>query len=90
MVRSYARQLVPGLMRQGLVCAACHVRQHQRFGPPPRADAQARQVPRSGLPHNGATVSAAFLRSEFCSSCHQFEPSDLRLNGKLLEDTTLT
>ena len=25
------------LQRQGVVCATCHVRQHQRFGPPPRA-----------------------------------------------------
>jgi len=76
-----------GLERQGLVCAACHVRQHERFGPPPRPDAQARQLPRSLLPHNGAAFSTAYLRSEFCSSCHQFEPTDLRLNGKLLENT---
>jgi hypothetical protein len=75
------------LERQGLVCAACHVRQHQRFGPPPRADAQTTRRSRSGLPHDGATSTAAFLRSEFCSSCHQFEPADLRLNGKLLQNT---
>ena len=46
-----------------------------------------RPVPRSSLPHNGATRSAAYLRSEFCSTCHQFEPTELRLNGKLLQDT---
>jgi hypothetical protein len=77
----------PGLQRQGLTCAACHVRRHQRFGPPPREGSRSRQVPRSNLPHNGATWSGAFLRSEFCSSCHQFGPGDLRLGGKLLENT---
>ncbi len=87
------RGLVPnpsfdaGLQRQGLTCAGCHVRQHQRFGPPPREASPSRQIPRSSLPHNGATRSGAYLRSEFCSSCHQFQPTDLRLNGKLLENT---
>lgn len=76
-----------GLQQQGLVCAACHVRQHQRFGPPPREGFPVRPVLRSSLPHNGATRSAAFLSSEFCSTCHQFELTELRLNGKLLQDT---
>ena len=76
-----------GLERQGLACAACHVRQHQRFGPPPPEDSPARRTPRARLPHNGAAFSTAYLRSEFCSSCHQFQPTDLRLNGKLLENT---
>jgi len=76
-----------GLQRQGLVCAACHVRQHQRFGPPRRAGAPVSPTPRASLPHNGATRSSAYLRSEFCSSCHQFQPTDLRLNGKLLQNT---
>jgi hypothetical protein len=76
-----------GLERQGLVCAGCHVRRHQRFGPPPLEGSPARRIPRSSLPHNGATWNVAYLRSEFCSSCHQFQPTDLRLNGKLLENT---
>ena len=76
-----------GLQRQGLVCAACHVRQHQRFGPPQREGASAPATPGASLPHNGATRSSAYLRSEFCATCHQFEPTDLRLNGKLLQDT---
>ena len=28
----------PALQHQGLVCAACHVRKHQRFGPPRRGE----------------------------------------------------
>jgi hypothetical protein len=35
-------------------------------------------------PHDGATYSTAYLRSEFCSSCHQFKGSGSRLNGKLI------
>ncbi|MEK7837433.1 MAG: hypothetical protein AAB328_05560, partial [candidate division NC10 bacterium] len=38
-------------------------------------------------PHNGATRTPAFLRAEFCASCHQFPPDAFALNGKLLENT---
>jgi hypothetical protein len=81
------RAFAPGLQRQGLVCAACHVRQHARFGPPPRDGATAGGAPAATLPHGGATRASAFLRSEFCSSCHQFPPDGFALNGKLLENT---
>jgi hypothetical protein len=73
-----------GLQRQGLVCAACHVREHRRYGPPPRGD-RGRQSGRR--PHEGATAATAFTRSAFCASCHQFEPDGFALNGKLLENT---
>jgi hypothetical protein len=76
-----------GLQREGVVCASCHVRQHQRFGPPPRPDAEGRRVPRGQLPHNGATYTSAYLRAEFCAACHQFGPGGLSLNGKPLENT---
>jgi hypothetical protein len=75
------------LSAQGLVCAACHVRAHQRFGPPRRDGSVANSRPRESLPHEGATRTAAFLSSEFCRSCHQFAPGGLAVNGKLLEDT---
>jgi cytochrome c554/c'-like protein len=75
------------LRRQGVVCAACHVRGHRRFGPPPRVGTVA-AVPSGGRPpHAGATYTTAYLRSEFCSSCHQFGPNGLSLNGKSLENT---
>jgi hypothetical protein len=77
----------PALQREGIVCASCHVRQHQRFGPPPRPDALGARVPREQLPHNGATYTTAYLRAEFCAACHQFGPSGLSLNGKPLENT---
>ena len=75
------------LLGQGVVCASCHVREHQRFGPPRRDGSVKDRVPRERLPHNGLTRTSAFLRSEFCASCHQFAPNGLALNGKLLENT---
>lgn len=80
---SFQKELLAG----GLVCAGCHVRGHERFGPPRRAGASAPVTPREALPHDGATRSAAFLASEFCRGCHQFESDGFALNGKLLEDT---
>ncbi|HEY7437074.1 MAG TPA: multiheme c-type cytochrome [Methylomirabilota bacterium] len=77
----------PALQREGVVCATCHVRGHQRFGPPPRTGAQGRRVPRAQLPHNGATYTGAYERAEFCAACHQFGPTGPSLNGKPLENT---
>src|SRR5262245_13540613 len=75
------------LTSQGVVCASCHLRGNQRFGPPRRDGTLASRAPRGSLPHNGLTRTTAFLRSEFCASCHQFAPSGLSLNGKPLENT---
>ena len=77
----------PALQHQGIVCASCHVRQHERFGPPPRPGAQGLRTPREHLPHRGATYSTAYLHAEFCATCHQFGPSGPSLNGKPLENT---
>ena len=77
----------PGLGAKGLACAGCHVRGHQRFGPPRRDGALANPAPRETLPHNGVTRAPAFLRAEFCQGCHQFARDGFALNGKLLENT---
>ena len=74
------------LQQAGLVCAACHVRQHQRFGPPRRSDL-APLPAGTTLPHGGFTATIAYQRSDFCKGCHQFKPEDFALNGKLLENT---
>lgn len=71
------------LHRQGLVCAACHVRRHERFGPAARASAPAG----TRLPHGGFREEAAFSDSRFCSTCHQFAPDGRQVNGKLIENT---
>jgi hypothetical protein len=77
----------PSLQHRGVVCASCHVRGHQRFGPPRRDGSLTSTAPRAKLPHRGVTRTPAYLSSEFCRSCHQFTPSGFALNGKLLQDT---
>jgi hypothetical protein len=72
----------PQLGHEGLTCAGCHVRQHQRFGPEPRT-----KINTAALPHNGFSISAAFEDSRFCASCHQFPEDGPRTAGKLREDT---
>lgn len=62
---------------EGVDCATCHVRQGTRFGP--------RTV--DSTPHGSVKANELFKRSEFCSTCHQFGPDGLALNGKLLENT---
>jgi hypothetical protein len=75
------------LMSQGIVCAACHVREHRRFGPPRRESLTRASSPSAKIPHGGAIQTPAFLASEFCASCHQFGSDGLALNGKPLENT---
>jgi hypothetical protein len=82
--RAAGRQAL--LHEQGLACAACHVRQHVRFGPP-RRDGSVPQAGDKGLPHGGWKASAAFEDSRFCAACHQFKEGDFALNGKFLENT---
>ena len=77
----------PALRARGIPCAACHVRGHERFGPPRRDGSLASAAPRESLPHGGVTRTPAYLASEFCRSCHQFEPDGYALEGKLLQDT---
>jgi hypothetical protein len=69
------------LRLKGVTCAVCHVRKHVRHGPPPR------DVVDPDTPHDGFKIIKDFNRSEFCKYCHQFEPGDRSLNGKLMEDT---
>jgi len=75
------------LRARGIPCAACHVRHHERFGPPRRDGSLASAAPRETLPHGGVTRTPAYLASEFCRGCHQFGADGYALNGKLLEDT---
>ncbi|MGH7551281.1 MAG: multiheme c-type cytochrome [Gemmatimonadota bacterium] len=73
----------PGLERQGVVCAACHVRDWRRYGPPRRDGSVAPAPP--GTPHEGAIRRTEFESSRFCAVCHQFE--EPAPNGKPLENT---
>ncbi|MDH5542574.1 MAG: cytochrome c family protein [Nitrospinota bacterium] len=69
------------LRLQGVACAACHIRKNVRYGPPVK-----RWVAPEAA-HNGFVAVDDFNRSEFCKPCHQFEPEDRRVNGKLVQDT---
>jgi len=75
----------PPLHQHGMMCAACHVRGHQRYGPPQRDGSQAGDPAK--LPHGGWISSAAFGDSRFCAACHQFPKDGFALNGKMLENT---
>jgi hypothetical protein len=75
------------LSERGVVCAGCHVRGHERFGPPRRDGSLGSATRRNTLPHNGVTRTPAFLEAEFCRGCHQFTSKGPALNGKLLQDT---
>ena len=67
------------LHRRGNTCASCHVRRHQRFGPPTQI--------RNPKLHGGFEAQQAFRDSRFCSPCHQFPPGARSLEGKLIENT---
>lgn len=71
----------PDLHQQGLVCAACHVRSHRRYGPPASNSSPDITV------HGGFVEHKAFEDSRFCAHCHQFPETGSRINGKLHEDT---
>lgn len=76
------------LQLQGITCAACHVRQHQRFGPLKAEGAATTEYP-AGMPnHAGVQRTPYFDKAEFCRDCHQFDPENtLLVNGKPLQDT---
>ena len=75
------------LRLQGIACAGCHVRRHQRFGPP-KAEGAATQYP-VGTPNHGGVQRTPYLeKAEFCRDCHQFDPQNTALvNGKPMQDT---
>lgn len=73
----------PALRKHGIVCAGCHVRSHQRFGPPRRPE-----LPKLAeeLPHAGFEARTEYTESRFCAPCHQFF-DDPGINGKPIENT---
>jgi hypothetical protein len=70
------------LQRQGIVCAACHLRGGRAHGPPVRPG---RTPPGTDAPHGLVARSPYFEDPAFCAGCHQFaEPA---VNGKPLQNT---
>lgn len=74
------------LHEQGLICAGCHVRGYEVYGPP-RRDGSQLSGDLQAYPHGGWKASGAFESSQFCAACHQFKDDEYALNGKLLENT---
>ncbi|MDQ6965683.1 MAG: hypothetical protein Q9M23_02025, partial [Mariprofundaceae bacterium] len=72
------------LRHAGVTCAACHVREWQRFGPPQRGTDAVGHIDTPA--HGGFTASPEFEQSNFCASCHQF-PQSYAINGKPMENT---
>ena len=73
----------PALRDKGLTCAACHLRGHQRHGPPLRPGRE----PVSQAVHGEAVRTPFFEASEFCKGCHQHGPDKVRPGGKPVENT---
>ncbi len=67
----------PELREGGVVCASCHLRGRERFGPPSRALAPGPGSP-SRLPgmFYPLTRLARFERGDFCVACHQHTSRD--------------
>ncbi len=74
------------LRSAGVTCAACHVRQHVRYGPP-KAPGHDPGIALGGKPHGEVIRSEFFESSQFCAACHQFPTSAEAPNGKPLENT---
>jgi hypothetical protein len=79
----------PELQLQGITCAACHVRRHERFGPPKAEGAKTFRYPEALPNHGGVKRTPYFEKAEFCRDCHQFDPDNesLSVNGKPMQDT---
>jgi len=73
----------PALRSQGVVCAACHVRAHRRYGPLRRPEPQASSF---RAPHWGFEARVEFEESRFCAPCHQFF-DDPGIDGTPVENT---
>ena len=76
------------LRDKGLVCSACHLRNHQRHGPPATPNrVESGGMEASVLLHGEPVRTPHFQASEFCKGCHQHPPTSLIINGKTVENT---
>ena len=71
------------LLKEGITCTACHLRQHQRHGPL----LQEGKESLSQALHGEAVRTPFFSASEFCKSCHQHKATTLKIGGNTIENT---
>jgi len=74
------------LDQQGVICAACHIRDKTWYGPLPINNSLSETPPLKSL-HPKKSKKLAFESATFCVSCHQFESTGNKLEGKLLQNT---
>jgi hypothetical protein len=72
----------PGLRKEGITCAVCHVRKHVRTGPDPGYDRNEDAF------HNSFEIREEYTSPAFCATCHDFRPEERKVNDKLLQETT--
>ena len=75
---------IEGHRELGLTCAGCHVRGHQRHGPPKDEG----EAVIDNAPHGGFVPRDEFRDPAFCWGCHDFESTGFSLRDKLLQETT--
>lgn len=80
-----ARDLDKRFAPAGIVCAACHVRRRQVYGPPRRRN-DASPSGAAAAPHGNVARVGWFEESRFCAACHQGAESN-GPNGKPLMNT---
>ncbi|MBF0430935.1 MAG: hypothetical protein HQK83_06625 [Fibrobacteria bacterium] len=69
------------LYKEGVTCIGCHVRKRTYFGPAPDSSNTNQNK------HNGFIIKNEFSSSAFCSPCHDLQPGNKKVNGKLLLET---
>lgn len=69
------------LRASAVSCAVCHVRSHQRFGPPAKGE------PIEDPPHDGFVAQEQYRQAKFCQTCHDFPDGWKRLGDKLVQET---
>lgn len=71
----------PELRERGITCAACHVREWTRHGPPAETE------PNPEGAHGGFVPREEYEDSRFCYQCHDFKPGKRSLSDKLIQET---
>jgi len=77
----------PALQKEGITCAACHMREGQVFGPARKEERPVNVAGEKSRPsHAGFAEIPLFSKAEFCAACHQMEDG-YAFNGKPLINT---